>query len=799
MQHTNPHEPDSPSPDARDEWIEQQCDRFEAAWQSGTAPRVEDFLDDAPEDKHPQLLFALLLIDMEFLKRTTGKRKLDDYLARFPKDETTVHDAFEEVEGYQKIDNYRLIRRLGFGGMGTVYLAEQEYTEQMVAIKIMRQILLCDQEAKARFRNEMRSLGKVEHPNVVSIKYANLQNETPFLVMEYVDGITLEKYRKDYLASHGSIFSREYIQNICRFILQTAEGLQCIHENGLIHRDIKPLNLMLTSDGQTVKILDLGLAKLQKNSASEHSTLLNLTRPHSTFGTLAFMSPEQCNCSRDVDIRSDIYSLGRTFLHLLSEDVAFDFHYVKRKDLPKRIREIIEKTLQNKAEDRYQTPAELVTDLKKYLHKTKNYFLRPVVLLMLFALSLVCLSIIILRPPFHNSPVQEETASRQNDLPLVPQTQAGTMQQEIRDTVQLRYQGDGESSVERLFQLEERLQNEPRNQETDSLIGTIKVARADAAFFTTMATGTLSEKTLKQMFETYAKAVELQGTADPFFESTVLLKQAMVMTLLPDGDSKIDEMLDRSRFLQEKIEEDAKKEYVLLLTRLADAVIRIRENSQPIRRFIEYFELDDSLTLRSREKMELRLFAIEFLINHDREFQPNAVKTDLESLDKVLFQAFDSIETARYLNRYFDLAIRCTERTNNAKLTQYIRRMRPGTEQDNDRNLSDPGSQTQLLFYFSPNENTGLVVYYPSESDNATTFVIPYSRSQIREIASSGETVPLDEDILTRVWSDRRAGIPIVLSWNDVICWPRRRDGFTYDDWPFDESITVEEIFGLMK
>lgn len=729
--------------------------------------------------------------------------KIEDYLSRFPREEETVRNAFEEVQGCQKIDKYTLKRKIGAGGMGTVYLAEQEFTGQKVAVKIMRRILLYDTEAKSRFRNEMRSLGKLEHPNIISVKDANLLDETPFLVMEYVDGVTLDEYRSDYFAVHGTRFTPVYIQNITRFMLQVARGLQCIHENDLVHRDIKPLNIMLASDRKTIKILDLGLAKLKKG-VSEHSSFFHQTHPQSTFGTLAFMSPEQFSSSRDADIRSDIYSLGRTFLFLLSEDAAIDAQYLHRKDIPKKIRTIIQKTLQKNPESRYQTPGELADDLAGYLQKTEDrkkasFFTHPaflvIVILASFFMVFPAMMPFVWKTlfPVENKKVKDTVLKEGSHV------SAESPEEKIHNAVQLRYQGDAEFSMEKLFELEDDIRNAPRNSQTDTLLATTIAARADALFFTDFASGKLSEKALKQLFQTYEKTIREENRGDPFFEVTVLLKQAMLEASLSGNNAKIEKMFDKSQMLKESILDEKKKEYVTLLGHLARGVTEIQESPRSLRRLVQHFELNDSLTLRSRENMELRLFAIEFLIRHDKANDSPSVKKDVESLDIVLFQAFDTLETARYLNRYFDLAICCTDKTECAKLTQYIRRMRPGTTAESERRLAEIGQPTQLLFYFSPNEKDGLAIYYPFDGDNASVFAIPYSRAQIKEIAQSGETIPLDEELLSLVWNDRHSGLAIMLSWNDTMCWPRRRDSIIYEDWPFDESITVEEIFGLMK
>jgi serine/threonine protein kinase/WD40 repeat protein len=201
---------------------------------------------------------------------------------------------------------YRLLMKLGAGGMGTVYKALHTKLKRVVALKLLPVERTQDTQAVTRFEREMEAVGRLSHPHIVLAHDAGEVDGRHFLVMEYVEGLDLS----DLVRRHGPLS----VPNACEIIRQAAAGLQHAHENGLVHRDIKPSNLMLTPEG-TVKLLDLGLALLPEadnNNGSE------LTSTGQAMGTLDYMAPEQAGDSHEVDIRADIYSLGATLYKLLT-------------------------------------------------------------------------------------------------------------------------------------------------------------------------------------------------------------------------------------------------------------------------------------------------------------------------------------------------------------------------------------------------------------------------------------------------------------------------------------------------
>ncbi len=265
---------------------------------------------------------------------------------------------------------YSLIRLLGRGGMGEVYLAEHTRLEMMVAVKVLAERLLNDSRAIARFDREMKSVGQLDHPNIIRASDAGEIDGKHFLVMELVSGEDLSVIAQ----RHGPLA----IADACEVVRQAAVGLQHACDNGLVHRDIKPANLMLNQRG-CVKILDMGLALLETPLGGDGG----LTTEGQMMGTVDYMAPELISDSHKVDIRADIYSLGCTIYRLLGGAAPFqDLQYPnafakalgycemrppplseRRKGLPQALVAIVEKMLAKNPSDRWQSPSELAAAL----------------------------------------------------------------------------------------------------------------------------------------------------------------------------------------------------------------------------------------------------------------------------------------------------------------------------------------------------------------------------------------------------------------------------------------------------
>lgn len=267
------------------------------------------------------------------------------------------------------IRDYEIEEFLGAGAMGRVYRARHRWLEMNVAFKILKEDLYDDESCVARFRREAIAAARLNHPNIVRACDGGMEGHTLFLVTEFVPGVSLAELLNTHELS---------VADICEIICQAAEALQHAHERGMVHRDVKPSNMMLSADGR-VKVLDLGLARF----AQGHATL---TETGQFMGTLDFMAPEQAGDSRHVDIRADIYSLGCTLYCLLTgqppfSGPAFDTPVSKmlahsdseppavtlrRPKVPAGVLDCLRKMMAKHRDERPNCPAEVVQMLKPF-------------------------------------------------------------------------------------------------------------------------------------------------------------------------------------------------------------------------------------------------------------------------------------------------------------------------------------------------------------------------------------------------------------------------------------------------
>ncbi len=270
----------------------------------------------------------------------------------------------------QTLGHYRIVDKIGAGGMGDVYRAHDEHLDREVAIKVLPPGSLDKESSRKRFRKEALALSKLNHPNIATVHDFDTQRETDFLVMEYIPGVTLT----DKLAI-GALPERAVLQ----LGMQLAEGLSAAHERGIIHRDLKPGNLRLTGDGR-LKILDFGLAKLRLPVTSTAITE-SLSQTDAMAGTLPYMAPEQL-LGENIDTRTDIHAAGCVLYEMATGKRPFaDVErsqliaaILRREPLPptnvnprlsRELGSIVEKCLAKDPENRYQSAKELFIDLKR--------------------------------------------------------------------------------------------------------------------------------------------------------------------------------------------------------------------------------------------------------------------------------------------------------------------------------------------------------------------------------------------------------------------------------------------------
>jgi formylglycine-generating enzyme required for sulfatase activity len=260
-----------------------------------------------------------------------------------------------------RVDEYRLEQLIGEGGMGAVWRAVHTRLDRPVALKLLGRRMNRQPDAVARFAREMKAVGRLRHPHIVAASDAGDWNGTPYLVMEFVEGTDLGRRVKK-----GGPLG---VSDACEAVRQAALGLQHAHEHGLVHRDVKPNNLMLAADG-TVKVLDLGLARVPGTAEgapgrADGTTACaadDLTATDMLVGTAAYMAPEQKADPRTVDARADVYALGRTLCYLLTASPELP----NAGTVPGGLRKVLKKLLAADPADRYPTAAAAAKALRPW-------------------------------------------------------------------------------------------------------------------------------------------------------------------------------------------------------------------------------------------------------------------------------------------------------------------------------------------------------------------------------------------------------------------------------------------------
>ncbi len=288
-------------------------------------------------------------------------------------DETEEVFAQEEPLRRIRLGEYIIEQKVGSGGMGQVFKARQPSLDRVVALKVLPKTVTSDRELVERFYREARSAARLIHPNVVQIYSVGEEHGVPYFAMEFIEGQDLEEKLRG-----GDRFSAEESVNIAAGV---AMALACANESGIIHRDIKPGNIMIDARGQ-IKVTDFGLAKPVEEMKD------NITQAGYIVGTPTYMSPEQGEGLGN-DIRSDMYSLGVVFYELLTGTVPFKaktpasliYMHVHQPPvppselnptIPEDVEAIVLRCLEKNPDERYQSPGELLADLLETAEKVKT-------------------------------------------------------------------------------------------------------------------------------------------------------------------------------------------------------------------------------------------------------------------------------------------------------------------------------------------------------------------------------------------------------------------------------------------
>jgi serine/threonine protein kinase len=286
----------------------------------------------------------------------------------------TTFQAEQFLQGKYKgflLGGYRILERLGIGGTGVVYLAEHQVMRRRVALKVLPAAGAAEAGILERFRREAQAAAALNHPNIVRAYDFREEGPMPFLVMEHVDGPSLQEV----IERQGAL----PVAVACEYIRQTAIGLQHAHEAGLVHRDIKPANLLVDAAG-TVKVLDLGLSRFCPEGTESVTKKFD---EHMVMGTVDYLAPEQALSLHNVDARADIYSLGATLYTLLTGEPPFHkgtltqkllWHQMlspppirdRRADVPPEVARIVSSMMAKAREDRIQTAGEVADRLQPW-------------------------------------------------------------------------------------------------------------------------------------------------------------------------------------------------------------------------------------------------------------------------------------------------------------------------------------------------------------------------------------------------------------------------------------------------
>jgi len=304
---------------------------------------------------------------MEDADRTRIVQAFGDSLPKGASD-----DASEGTQpGFQQVGRYQILERIGRGAMATVYKAYDPEINRTLALKFLQPDLCVDEEHRSRFLREAKAAGGLSHPNIVTVFDVGEIQGRPYIAMELLDGTPLSEIMRP-----GAGMP---IRDVVEIGIQLARALDYAHSKGIFHRDIKPSNIMRLKDGNTIKVTDFGIARIDGGEDTQH------TRVGTVLGTPQYMSPEQA-MGEKVDGRSDLFSVGVVLYQLLAGQAPFEATSIvtlahriakvdptpiekQRRDTPPALRRVVERCLKKQPEKRFQNGRELATALAKFIRE----------------------------------------------------------------------------------------------------------------------------------------------------------------------------------------------------------------------------------------------------------------------------------------------------------------------------------------------------------------------------------------------------------------------------------------------
>jgi serine/threonine-protein kinase len=356
--------------------IDSLCDAFETEWRSGKRPKIEDYLGETIAKGRATLLLELVRVDAYYRLKHGETPELQEYLRRFPQDapdlsagglaQAFAAPATSGSEERESIGTFDLLEMLGEGAFGCVWKARDRKLDRIVALKLPRGAGLNAAKAAA-FLREAQAAAQLRHPNIVAIYGVERDERTAYIISEYIDGVNLKEWLKQ---------NQPTFEDAARLSVKLAEALAHAHAQGVVHRDMKPANILLDRAGEP-HITDFGLAKRLSADISIHSG-------QHVLGTPAYMSPEQAaGDSKNVDPRSDLYSLGIILYELLTGSRAFDGDQQTilrlvlsaepkpprqvRPEIPASLETICLKAIAKERDQRYPSVQEFAADLNRFL------------------------------------------------------------------------------------------------------------------------------------------------------------------------------------------------------------------------------------------------------------------------------------------------------------------------------------------------------------------------------------------------------------------------------------------------